>query len=384
MRNGLVVLQIALSVALLVGAGLLTKSFYELQRAGTGFDADSAWTARVALPDGRYDAAAAARFFERALATLGALPGVTAAAYTSSLPFSGDVSQGSVLVEGFDTPDGQAPPHAFQRAISAGLLPALGIPIVMGRNFELAETEPVAIVDEVMANRYWPGGNALGQRIGIDAGDWYTVIGIVPTVKHTALTEETAKETVYWHYSQSPRRQGALVLRSSLPPDELTRVATDAISRLDPDVALFDVRPMRARVEGSLGPQRTPMVLTLVFAGIALSLAVVGIYGVLSWAVTQRLGEIGVRIALGARNPDIVGLFLKHGTRLIVTGVAIGLVAAAVLGRVLSSQIYNVSYADPGVYLFAALSLTATALLASWLPARRASRIDPIRALKDE
>jgi predicted permease len=387
-RNGLVVAQVALSVALLVGAGLLAKSFYEVQREDTGFSSESVWTGRLALPRARYDDTSGPQLIERALEELQALPGVVSAGYTTSLPFGGGGSAtGNIVVDGYEPPDGQAPPHVFQRIISEGFLSALGIPVVAGRNFAADESEPVVIVDEIMASKYWPDGNVLGQRVRLDFGPdspWYTVVGVVPTVKYASLTEAPSKETVYWHYRQAPPDRGAFVLRSALPPDQLTRVAGDVIAKLDPDLSLFDVKSMQTRITESLGPQRTPMILTLVFAAIAFTLAVVGIYGVLTWAATQRFGEIGVRMAIGAERNDIVRMLLGHGARLIGMGLVGGIAGAVALGRLMSSQIYNVSYVDPTIYAVAITGLAATALLATWLPARRASRIDPIRALRDE
>jgi hypothetical protein len=262
-----------------------------------------------------------------------------------------------------------------------------GIPIVMGRNFGANESESVAIVDELMARLYFKDGDVLGQRIRLNIdgdGQWYTIIGVVPAVKHTSLTEEPTKETLYWHYKQRPVPGGMFALRTTLPPAQLTGVATDAVVRIDPELPLHNAMTMDARVMSSLGPQRTPMVLTLVFAGVAFALAVIGIYGVLTWAVTQRFGEIGVRVAFGAEPSDIVRMMLKQGGRMIVIGLGLGVAAALALGRLMASQIYDVSAADPAVFTVAVVGLTVAALVASWLPAWRASRIDPVQALREE
>jgi ABC-type antimicrobial peptide transport system permease subunit len=203
-------------------------------------------------------------------------------------------------------------------------------------------------------------------------------------VKQGSLAEDPRKETVYWHYLERPVRSGAFALRTALPPEQLTRAAAAAVAAIDPDLALFDVRSMDARIASSLGPERTPMVLTLVFAAVAFTLAVIGVYGVLNWAVTQRFGEIGVRVALGARSQDIVRMVLGHGGRLIVIGAAVGVAGAIALGAALAAQIRNVSAVDPGVLAVSVAGLAAAALLASWIPARRAARIDPMRALREE
>lgn len=387
LRNTLVVVQIAMSVALLVGAGLLTRSFIHLQQAGPGFDADGVLTARISLPTSRYgDADAMSVFYARALEELSALPGVTYAALTSVLPFSGVNSQGSVAIDGYTPPDGVAPPHAQLRSISEDYFPAMGMRLVQGRNFVARESERVAIIDQNMARRYWPEGNAIGQRVrrSGDPGDhWYTVIGVAPVVKEASLTDDPTKETIYWYYLQRPDPFGAFVLRTALPPEQLSRASNDAILAIDPDLPLFDVRTLEHRVIESLGPQRAPMVLALVFAGVAFTLAVIGVYGVLTWAVTQRVGEIGVRMALGAQASDIVSMVLQQGGRLTLVGLVVGFVAAVGLSQAMASQIHAVGPRDPWVFGLVLFGLGASALLASWLPALRAARIDPMVALRD-
>jgi predicted permease len=388
LRNALVVAQIGMSVALLVGAGLLTKSFYALQEAGPGFDSSSVWTAQLALPRPRYSTPESwTQFQERMMAELRALPGVAEAGFTTILPFSGSNDQGTTIIEGYVPTEGTSPPHAQHRSIDEGYLPTLGIPVVEGRNLSATETELVAIVDENLAAKYWPEGSALGQRLqrNLDPPDrWYTIVGVVPAVKQASLVERPVKETIYWHYRQRPWFAGVLTLRTTLPPDQLTRAATATIAALDPELALFDVAPMDLRVLRSLGPQRTPMVLTLLFAAVAFILAVLGVYGVLTWGVTQRVGEIGVRMAFGAEPSDIVRMVLGQGGRLVLVGLALGVAGALALGRLMASQIYEVSVADPTVIAIVVVGLTAAALFASWLPARRASRLDPMQALREE
>ncbi|HEX5047594.1 MAG TPA: ABC transporter permease, partial [Gammaproteobacteria bacterium] len=386
LRSALVVAQIGMSVALLVGAGLLTKSFLAMQKEGTGFEPGGLLTAQFALSPRRYpDRDGWPRFEEQALAALGALPGVSAAAFTSSLPFSGDNNQGTLVIDGEDP--SRVPPQAYSRAVSEQYFAALEIPLVAGRNFEARESERVAIVDENLADRHFPGGGALGRRLrhATDPADeWYTIIGVVPRVKQGSVAEDPSKETVYWHYRQRLVRDGAFALRTTLPPEQLTRAATAAIAALDPETALFGVQSMQARIASTLGPQRTPLVLTIVFAAVAFVLAVIGVYGVLNWAVTQRGGEIGVRVALGARAEDIVRMILAQGGRLVAIGVAIGVAGAVALGLALAAQIRNVSAVDPLVIAAAVAGLAAAALIASWVPARRAARIDPMRALREE
>jgi predicted permease len=386
LRGALVIVQVAVSVALLVGAGLLTRSFIELQREGPGFNAENVWTGGIALPRTRYATPESqARFFEQALVGLRALPGVAAVGSTTMLPFGREDARATISVDGYDPPAGAAPPTAEFRSVSDGYFDALGVSPVQGRDFSASESEPVAIVDENLANRYWPGGAALGQRVRNAVVDgWYTVVGVVPHIKHESLRGDPERQTVYWHYRQRPELAGVFAVRSALPPEQLTGAVRAAIARLDPDLALYDVMTMDARIERSLGPQRTPMVLTFVFATIAGTLAIVGIYGVLTWAVTQRSGEIGVRMALGARAADIGRMILKQGGKLISIGLALGVAGALALGRVLSAQVPEVHSFDPIVLALTAAVLGGAALVASWLPARRAARIDPLEALRKE
>jgi predicted permease len=391
MRGALVVIQIAASATLLVGAGMLTKSFYQLQQEGAGFVADNVLTARIALPRARYaDDDSRARFYAQALEALGALPGVSAAGFTSILPFSGVNSGSTVFVDGYTPAAGAPPPTAQQRSISEGYLASLDIRVIRGRDFTASEAERVAIVDDNMARTYWPDGDALGRRVSVNAPggggevEWHTVVGVVPGVKHASLAEEASTPTIYWPYRQRPEASGVFSLRTTLPPERLAQSARDAILRIDPELALYDVMAMDVRLARSLGPQRAPMVLTLVFGAAAFALAVIGIYAVLTWAVTQRSGEIGVRMALGAAATDVVRMVLRQGAKLTVFGLVVGTLGALALGRLMQSQVRDVGATDPLVLGVALTSLAVAAVLASWLPARRASRIDPIEALRPE
>ena len=380
----------SIGVALLVGAGLLTKSFYALQAEGAGIDAEGVLTARVNLPATRYETDdAEAAFFERALEALNALPGLTEVGFTSVLPFAGNNDQGSFVIDGYTAPDDVASPHSQQRSIDERYFDTLGIPVIQGRNFSARETDRVVIIDENLANRYWPDGDALGQRISRtqDADGnpiWFTVVGVVPAIKHASLAETPTKETTYWHHLQRPIGAGVFTLKTALPPESVAPIVTSTILAVDPELPVFDIMTMDRRLLESLGPQRTSMVLTLVFAGVAFVLAVIGIYGVLTWALTQRIGEIGVRMALGARARDIVRMVVRQGGRLTGIGLVVGVVGAVVLARLMTTQIHHVSALDPAVFAVVVGGLALAAVFASWIPARRASRIDPMQALRDE
>jgi predicted permease len=342
------------------------------------------------LPKARYeDDAARARFFEQAAAELRSLPGVAAAGLTTMLPFTTTDYGASVAVDGRRRLDGSIANVAHLHSIDEGYFEALGIPVVLGRNFSAVEPERVAIVDDIFARQYWPDGNALGERLRNQADgstDWYTIVGVVPHVKHDSFTGDEFEPTVYWHYLQRPPPPltGMFVLRAALPPESLTAAAQAAIARVDPAAALTDVVPMDVRVANALGPQRAPMVLTLLFASIAVALAVIGVYGVLAWIVARRVGEIGVRMALGARGADILRMVMTEGARMIGVGLVLGVAGALAVGRVLAARIPAVDAVDPLVLATAVLTLSATAFVASWLPARRAARVDPLQALRQD
>ena len=385
-RSALVIAQLAASLALIASAGLLAQSFYRLLETGPGFDASNVLSASIALPSDRYATPESrGRFFDDVLDAVGALPGVAIAGLTSRLPFSGLNTGATLTIDGYTPPQGASPPVAQLRSISPGYFASLDVPVIAGRAFAAREAERVAIIDEVMASRYWPDGDALGQRVGnpMDPEDrWYTVVGVVPFMKHGSMTEGRDRPTVYYHYAQTPPDLAVLTLRTSIAPQLVGEAVRAAIARLDPTVAVYDAVPMDVRIERSLGPQRTPMVLTVVFAALAFVLAVVGIYGVLTSTVTQRVGEIGVRMALGAGVDDVVRLVVGQGARMILTGLVLGAGSAVLLGRVLSARIEYVGGLHVGVLMAAAAVLAVAALLASWLPARRASRIEPMQALR--
>jgi predicted permease len=387
-RGALVVFQIAVSVALLVTAGLLTKSFYRLTDSDPGFERSGLWTASLVLPQSRYaDEAGTARLNRQVLDELVAIPGVSTAAYTSSLPLIGTNAQSSYAIEGMELAEGQASPHAQQRSISEGFLPALGVQILQGRNFRARETEPVVLVDELFVRRYFPDGDVLGKRVRIDEAEsapWYTIIGVAAVVHHDSLAANPSKETIYWHYAQRPEPGGQIVLKTSLPPEQLTPAATATLAGIDRDAVLSDPASMESVVLQSLGQENAARSLTVLFAAAALALAVLGIYGVLTFAVSQRVGEIGLRMALGARASHVVSMVLEQSGRFIAWGLVVGVALAAAFSAVLSSEIYEVSPADPGVFAMAIGSIVLASLLASWLPARRAARVDPMTALREE
>ncbi len=389
-RNALVIAQIALATALLAGAGLLLRSFVKLQDESPGFDPRGVLTAFVSTPESRYaDRDARTRFWEDVLREARAIPGVESASWDSTMPFSGNNNQGSYAIDGFDVPDGGGGPHGFQRNVDEGFFATLRIPVLKGRSFAASDTalsEPVVVIDELLARKYFDGKDPIGQRIRRNGGQsWATVVGVVGAVKHANLREVVSKETLYWPYRQSNGPSGALLLRG---PNVASGATADALRaalrRIDPEQPLHGLLMLDERIAQSLQGQRAPMNLIGGFAAVALILSAVGIYAVLAFTVGQRTGELGVRMAIGAGSGQILSLVLRHGAWLTLIGLGVGVLLALFLGQLAKSQLFGVSPHDPLTLLLAPPFLAAIALLACWLPARRASRIDPLVALRHE
>ena len=391
-RNAMVVAQVALATALLVGAGLLLRSFVNLQDQSPGFDSRGVLTAMLNLPEQRYlDHDIRARFYEDVLREARAIPGIEQASWTSVLPFSGNNSQGAYDIDGRQAADEAPSPHGMQRQIDEDYFATLEIPLLAGRTFTAADSataEPVVIVDELLAKKYFEGADAIGQRIrlgGNSDNPWLTVVGVVGTIKHGSLRERTDKETLYLPYRQQNTSYGALMLRG---PGVAAAATADALRaalrRIDPEQPVHGLLMLDARIALSLQGQRAPMNLIGGFAAVALILSAVGIYAVLAFIVGQRSGELGVRMAIGARRTQILALVLGQGTRLTVLGLGLGVLLAQGLGQLAKSQLFGVSPYDPLTLLVVPPLLGLIALIACWLPARRATRIDPLAALRHE
>lgn len=391
-RSALVVVQLALSVALLIGAGLLLRSFSRLNAVDPGFNPEHLYSAAVALSGDRYEELpAVSRFFEQALTEIRALPGVQNAGLISGLPFSpmaNSTASFSIKGEVYDAT--HSAPHAYQRVIDPGYVDAARIPLLRGRNFtsaDSADATPVAIIDKLLADKHFPGLDPIGKQLGnggTNTEQWRTVVGVVGTVKINDLGDDVRKETMYVPVAQSPSRMAALIVRSDMAQDALSQRIRSAFKKVDPGQAIFDIKTMQERIHDSLGPRRAPMQLLLVFASVALVLAAVGIYAVLAFLVGQRSGEIGVRMAIGAGRQDILRMVLRQSTHLVMMGIAIGVVAALLIGRWLATQLFGVSQYDPLTYIGVVCLLALVALGASLIPARRASSIDPLRALRQD
>lgn len=391
-RQSLVVAQLALAVSLLLGAGLLMRSFWSAQAQELGFVEDGLLTARLSLPEKIYASdAQKSAFFDRTLGEVRALPGVTRAAYISGLPFGGSSWSSSYRIDGVPVLSGQPSPHGYARVVSEDYFAAMQIPLLQGRSFEPADSAsstPVIVIDEVLANKQFPGGDAIGKTIiwsrGSEAARNWTIIGIVGTVKSANLTDVVTKETYYFSFRQNPLSEGFLVLRSELPTGSLVSGLRAAVLKVDPQQPVHDIRTLDERISISMEGRRTPMILVLVFAAVALLLAVVGVYGVLSHMVQQRTSEIGVRMALGARVSDVQRLVLGQGVRIIAYGLGIGLIGALFLSGFMQAQLFGVSRADPVTLVVVLAVLGGTALFACWLTARTAAKGGPLLALRRE
>jgi putative ABC transport system permease protein len=393
LQTALVVGQVALCLALLVGANLMVRSFLALQAAPVGFDESGIVSLRVSIAGDVYDPLPAkVAFFRRAAERLRALPGVAQAAATSAIPADDGGEPLRVVADGQPVDAGQET-GAQRIAIQPALFETLGLRLEEGRTFTESETEDagagVAIVNRALAARFWPGMPALGRRVGIvEAGGttWLTVVGIAPEVQYEEFGEESGPSRlhVYVPYARSGSRWMALLVRARGPAETLVQPVRRALAEVAPDVPVFDLHTMRSRRLQTTWPERFLGRAMAAFAGVALFLACLGVYGVLSHTVSRRTREIGVRMALGATSRDVVRLVLGQAARMAAAGVAGGLVLAAALARALQAVLYGVSASDPWALLGMAALLAVVVLAASGLPSRAASRTDPLRALRHE
>ena len=392
-RDGLVLAQIALTLALLLGAGLLIRSFARLRSVDPGFRPQGTLVAGMDLPPAKYpDKARQVAFYQALLERVRALPGVEQAGVFFPLPLSGDDMLLVFAVEGRPAPPPNQEPATSVRSVTPGALEALGIPLRRGRLFndrDDASAPPVLLVNEAMAAQIWPHQDPLGQRITF--GDpkknpnprWYTVVGVVGNVRHEALSQAPGPEA-YWPHLQSPLPGPSLVLRGRGDPARFVAPVRAAVAAIDPDLPLNKVAPMTEMVAASLAQSRFKAVLLALFAGLALVLALVGVYGVVSYSVAQRAHEIGIRMALGAEGRQVLGLVIRQGMTQVLIGLALGLAGAWYASRFLAGQIYGLSATDPLTFVAVPLGLAAVALVANYLPARRATRVDPLDALRQE
>jgi putative ABC transport system permease protein len=388
LSSALVVAETALALVLLVGAGLLIKSFWRLINVETGFEAENVLTVQLQLPEKDYaEQPRVAAFYDQLLQRIQTLPGVQAAGLVNTLPMIGVFMQGLTVEGAPPQTSGRQPITAF-RVATPGYFGALDIPLLSGRAFQAsdrAETAGVVIVDQMTARRHWTEGQALGKRIklGGPQSPWLTVIGVVGDVRYHGL-EYKIFPTVYVPHAQSPFRGMMLAVRTAAEPLALVTAVKGEVAALDRNLPVAKIQTLAQIVSGSVTQQRFNLMLLGAFAALALALAAVGIYGVIAYAVTQRTREFGIRLAVGAQTGDVLRLVIGQGIKLVFIGVLLGLGGALALTRLMKTLLFNVSATDPLTFVVIALILLGVALLACWIPARRATRVDPLVALRCE
>lgn len=391
LRSLLVVSEITLSLILLIGAGLMIRSFFQLLKVDPGFDPSNVVVMNLSLGGDKYkEMGPRVDFYQELMRRIAGLPGVVRAGAVSQLPMGRSNSSSVFTIEGRPPlPKGQET-SANWRPATPGYLEAMNIPLRRGRYLnerdDRADAPRAVLINEVMAERYFPGEDPLGRRL--DFGDaqkdgYWEIVGIVGNIKHESLDEKVEAET-YVAHAQSPWRGMAVVVRTTNDPVQIVSAVRNVLLALDRDQPAFDVRTMDRVVSESLAPQRVTMVMMAIFAVIALLLAAIGVYAVMSYAVTQRTHEIGVRLALGAQPGDILRMVVRQGMALAGTGLAVGLVASYFLTQGMSKVLYGVSASDPVTFVGISALLAIVAFTANFIPARRATKVDPMVALRYE
>ncbi len=398
-RNALIVGEVALSLVLLIGAGLLLKSLDKLQNTNPGFTVETVLSAQLSLPSAEYPEARTVAFYEQLSEAIDSLPGVSAVGATNILPLSRNYDGRGFQIDERPMPPGENP-SAQARSVHPGFFDAMGIRLLRGRLFDIrdvADAPLVVVINEASAREFWPEGDAIGKRLTYNAGvpreeqqvagglGSREIIGIVSDTKHLALAA-AAEPFFYTPHAQIPHmRDMTLVVQSdSTDPASLAGLIRREVATLDPDVPLFRVLTLASLISSATAEPRFQTLLLGTFAAIALLLALVGVYGVIAYTVSQRTHEIGLRMALGAGSGEVTRMLLSEGMTPVLIGIGVGLVGAFGLTRVLTSMLYDVSVTDPATYVAVPGALIATALLASYIPARRAMRIDPGSALRGE
>ena len=381
----------ALSVVLLIGAGLLIRSFTRLLSVSPGFNPQNVLTIELSMNGDKYkDGPSVLAVYRQLWQRLEALPGVQAAGAVTSLPLSEMYAWGPIVIENRQPPPGEQFINADQRIAGGDYFQAMEIPLRSGRLFNEQDTidkPPVAIIDDFMAREYWPKEDPLGKRIrfgGLDAdGKWITIVGVVGRVKQYTLDSDS-RIALYLPQTQYPSRNMNVVLRSRTDPANLTAAVKRELRALDADLPMYNVQTMERRLDTSLARRKFSMVLLAAFGGFAFVLATIGVYGVMAYLVSQGTRELGIRIALGASPVNILGLVVRQGMALAIAGVGIGLAAALGLTRLIASLLFAVRPTDALTFAVIPAALTLVALLTSLVPAWRAARIDPIVSLRSE
>jgi predicted permease len=384
-RATLVVVETAFAVMLLIGAGLTMRSFQQLQKVNPGFSPENVLTAQIGLPASRYrDAPARIAFWTRLTERLRTIPGVTAAGLTTNVPFNGMVGSGSYTIVGRTLAPGEATPHARQEAVAGDYFKAMHIPLLQGRVFtdaDTAEAMKVCVIDEYLAKKYFVDRTPLGEKI--QNGQPFTIVGVVGSVNSVDLGQPVTKERIYFAATQRGPAAMGVVLKTAVDPKTIVSPLRAAVQAVDAEQPIANVRTLDEWMTMSLESRRTPMALLAVFGAVALALSAIGIYGVIAFAVAQRAREFGIRHALGADSGSILGLVLSEGMRTAGIGVLLGLAAAFASTRALQSLLFGITAHDPVVFGGVAGVLLAVAAAACYVPARRATHVDPMVVLRD-
>ena len=389
LRSALVIAEVAVSFILLIGAGLLINSFMQLRNLDPGFRADNLLALNVDLSETRYpDTARRVAFFDEVVRRVQALPGVRSVAIAGNLPFTYNGDSMPIGVEGVPDPPPDQHPDVIYRAVGPGYFSTMGIPLVRGRDFteqDNLESDLTVVVSEKTAKFYWPNADPIGKRVknGSTTSDapWRTVIGVVKDVRQNDFVAEPKMQMYFTYRQLRSLMPNALIIRTAVEPLSLATSVRNAIWAVDKDQTVANVSSMEQIVSRAVARQRFSMLLLAIFAGVALVLAAVGIYGVMSYSVAQQTREIGIRMALGAQRSDVLKMTVGQGLRLVLIGVAIGLAAAFVLTRVMASLLFGVSATDPVTFVVISMVLMGVALIASYIPALRATKVDPMVAL---
>ena len=382
-RAMLVVLETAFAVMLLIGAGLTIRSFAEIERVNPGFSPENVLTAQIALPATRKDPERVA-FWNRVVDGVHAIPGVTTVGLTTNVPFNGMVGSGSYTIVGRTLTPDEAVPHGRQEVVGGDYFAAMHIPLVAGRVFNDADTPTsmkVCVIDEYLAKKYFADRSPLGQQI--QNGPVFTIVGVVGSINSIDLGQPVTKERIYYAVSQRPVGTMGVVVKTALDPLSLVGPVRAAVQGIDPEQPIAEVRTMDQWIARSLETRRAPTALLAVFGAVALALSAIGIYGVIAFGVAQRAREFGIRHALGADGGSILTLVLSEGMRTAGAGVALGLAGALASTRALQSLLFGVTTHDPTVFGGVAAVLLAVAAAACYVPARRATRVDPMVVLRD-
>jgi putative ABC transport system permease protein len=409
LRSSLVVVEVATTMVLLIGAGLMIRSFYRLQNVNPGFSYEHLTSFSISLPEKKYAGEEQLNdFFNRLLENIRPLPGVLAVAAASGLPLGNNGWQTGFVVEGKPLPPRSETPLMEACTVTPDYFRAMNIPLLRGRYFtdqdnraflagrdlsKLNEGERlisgtnVIIIDEEFARRYWPNEDAVGKRIKIGTDEKspsLTVVGIVGRVKMEGLNQDSNRVQGYFSFAQLPFNGMAVIIKAAGDPTQLVASARDQLKAVDPDQPIYNIRTMNEIRSESVAPERLNLTLLSIFAGIALVLAVVGIYGVMSYTVTQRTHEIGIRMAIGAQPKDVFRMVIGQGMMLALIGVAFGLVGAFGLTRLMTTMLFGVAPTDPVTFAAIAVLLAGVSLVACYIPGRRATKVDPVVSLRYE